>query len=145
MCLNDRLHQTVQTMAGLRRHNCNADALDLRQQAIDRISQAAYRAGFCGDQVPFVHRDHDRAAFPLDQIGDADVLFFEWSLSIDQHDYDLSETDRVECIGDGKLLQLLVYARAATQAGSVVNAKMSPAPIELYRHGVARDASLRAR
>ncbi len=59
-------------------------------------------------QVPFVHADDERAAFALDQIGDAQVLLLEGMPDIHQQHHDFGEAHGVERIGDGQLFQLLV-------------------------------------
>ena len=77
MRVDDRLHQPVQALTGFRRHNRDADSLDLRQQPIDRVTQSRKCAWLPFDQIPFVDSNDDGPPFPLDQIGDPDVLLFE--------------------------------------------------------------------
>ena len=95
------------------------------------------------DQVPFVHADDERAALALDQVGDAQVLLLERRRRIHQHDHDFGKAHRVERIGDRKLFELLLDARAAAHAGGVVNAETLAVPVKIDRDGVARDAGFR--
>ena len=127
----------------MRRHRHQRHALHLRQLLVGLVAQLADGAGGLFLQVPFVDRDDDGAAFLLDQIGDALVLLLEGVLDVEQHDHDLGKAHRVERVGDRKLFQLLVDARAAAKAGGVVDAEFLPAPVEIDRDGVARDAGLR--
>ncbi len=95
------------------------------------------------DQIPFVHADDERAAFALDQIGDAQVLLLERRLRIHQHDHHFGEADRIERVGDRELFELLLDPRLAPHARGVVDAKTPAAPLEVDRDGVARDAGFR--
>ena len=94
-------------------------------------------------QVPFIDRDDDGASFLLDQIGDALVLLLEGVFDVEQHHHHLGKAHRIERVGDRKLFQLLVDARAAAQAGGVVDAEFLAVPIEIDRDGVAGGAGLR--
>ena len=95
---------------------------------IDLGAQLAGRAAGVALQVPFVHADDQRAAFALDQIGDAQVLLLEGLRRIHQHDHHIGEADGVERIGDRELLDLLLDARLAPHAGGVVKKKLMPLP-----------------
>ena len=141
--VDDRLHQPVEALAGQRRHRDQRHAFHLRQLLVGLIAQFADGAGGLFLQVPFVDRDDDGAAFLLDQIGDALVLLLEGVRDVEQHHHDLGKAHRVERVGDRKLLQLLVDAPAAANAGGVVDAEFLPAPVEIDRDGVARGAGLR--
>ena len=100
--------------------------------------------GFALDQVPLVDRDDDRTPFPLDKIGNADVLFFKWRLRVDQNDHDFGETDGIERIGNGKLFELLFDPRTAAHSCRVVNAKMFSLPVEIDGDCIAGNAGFRA-
>ena len=94
-------------------------------------------------QIPFVDRNDDGAAFLLDQVGDALVLLLEGVLDVEQHHRDLGEAHGVERVGDRQLFQLLIDARAAAQAGGVMQAEFLPVPFEIDGDGVAGRAGLR--
>ena len=87
--------------------------------------------------------DHQRAAFLLDQIGDALVLLLEGVVDVEQHHHHFGKAHGVERVGDRQLLQLLLDARAAAQAGGVVKAEFLPVPVEIDGDGVARGAGFR--
>ena len=107
------------------------------------LAQLGNGADFLLLQIPFADREDQRAAFLLDQIGDALVLFLERALDVDQHDDDFGKAHGVERVGDRELFQLLLDARAAAQAGGVVEAELPALPCKIDRDGVARDAGFR--
>ena len=130
---DDRLHQTVEPLAGQRRHRDQRHALHLRQLLVGLLAQLRDGAAGVLLQIPFVDRDDDRAAFLLDQIGDALILLLEGVLDIEQHDDDFGKAHGVERIGDRQLFELLLDAAAAANAGGVVNAELLAVPIEARR------------
>ena len=126
MRVDHRLHQPVEPVAGQARDRDHRHALELRQPVVGLLAQLLHRAGLALDQVPLVHADDDRAAFALDQIGDAQVLLLERRLRIHQQDHHLGEAHRIERVGDRELLELLLDARAPPQPGGVVDAEVRP-------------------
>ena len=140
--IDHRLYQPVEPLAEPARHRDDRHAFYLRQPVVGLAAQLA-GFGLALDQVPFVHAEHQRPALALHQIGDAQVLLLERALDVHQHDHDFGETDRVERVGDGELLQLLLDARLAPHAGGVEQAEFAAVPLERHRDGVARDAGLR--
>src|SRR6185312_8917227 len=112
----DRLHQPVDVAAGEARERYQRHAAQLRQQAFAGFAQPSQRAGLVLDQIPFVEGDDEAAPFPLDQIGECQVLLFEGDRGIEQQHDDLGILDRAQGIGHCKLFELLRDARAAANA-----------------------------
>ena len=117
-------------------------ALDLRQPMVGLFPQLGDRARLALDQVPFVHADHQRAPFALDQIGDAKVLLLERPFRVHQQDHHFGKAYGVERVGDRELFELLLDPGAAAHARGVVNTKLPAVPVDFDRNGVAGDAGL---
>ena len=134
----------IEPFAGARRYRDDRHALDLRQHAIDQLAQPLANVPDCAlDQIDLVEADDDGATFALDEIGNPDVLLLERRLRIDEDDHHFGKTDGVERVGDREFLELLLDARAAAQSGGIVDAQMPPAPVQIDRNRIARDAGFR--
>ena len=90
------------------------------------------------DQIPLVDGKHQRAAFALDQVGDAQILFLELVLGVHHQHDDFGETHGAQRVGDGQLLQLLLDTRTTTQTGGVENAEIAALVVELHRNAESR-------
>ena len=101
-------------------------------------------AGAALDQVPLAHADDQRAAFALDEIGDAKVLLLERLSRVHQQDHHLGEAHGVERVRNRELFEFLLDPGAAAQPGGVVDAKVPVVPSQIDRDGVAGDAGLGA-
>ena len=81
MGFHDRRHQPIEPFTGARRQCNDRHALDLRQHAIGFLAQSRANTRLPLDQVHFVEADDDGAPFPLDEVGNPDVLLFERGLA----------------------------------------------------------------
>ncbi len=85
VAVEDRLHQPVEPLAGKPRDADDRHALDLRQPLAGLPLQLADAAGAAVAPIPLADGDHQRAAFALDQIADAQILLLERMLDVHQH------------------------------------------------------------
>ena len=140
----DGLHQPVQASTGFCRDQRDLDSLKLWQQPIDIAPQSRQCARLRFDQVPFVDRNNNGAPFPLDKVGNPDVLLLERGLRVNDHDDDFGETDRIERVGHRELFQLLLDARTAAQPGGVMYAEVAAPPIQIDGNRIAGNAGFGA-
>ena len=100
--------------------------------------------GLALDQIPFVDREHERAALALDQVGNAQILLLEPVLRVHHHHDDFGEPHRAQRVGHRELFQLLLDPRAAAQAGGIEHAEIAALPVDLDRDGIAGGAGFGA-
>ena len=79
------------------------------------------------DQVPFGQDEHQAAPFPLDQVGDLQVLGFERVRGVHDQQHDLREGQRADRVLGGKLFELTELQRA----GLAVHAAILKAQADL--------------
>ncbi len=82
--VDDGLHQPIESLAGKSGNRHHRHTLDLRNPMIGLLPKLADRSGAAFDKIPFVHADDQGASFPLDEIGNAQVLFLEQLFRVDQ-------------------------------------------------------------
>ena len=100
--------------------------------------------GLPSHQIPFVDRDHQRAALALDQVGDPQILFLELVLRVHHQHHDFGEADGAQRVRHRELFQLLLDPRAPPQARGVEHAKIPALPVDLDGNGIAGGAGLGA-
>ena len=103
-----------------RRDRDDRHALDLRQQMVDVLAQRRKQVGLPSHQIPFVDRDH-QCARPSRSTRSAMRRSCSSNalLRVHQNDHDFGEANGAQRVGDGELLEFLLDARAAAQAGGV--------------------------
>ncbi len=111
---------------------------------IGLLSKLADRSGTAFDKIPFVHADDQRASFPLDKIGNAQVLLLERLLRVDQQDHHLREPNCIEPVGDREFLELLLDPRPPPQPGSIVNPEVPVVPSQIDGDSIAGNAGFGA-
>jgi hypothetical protein len=140
----DRAHQPIDPLAHEAGYRNHRHAPDLRQQMIGLGAQRRNQRGLRRHQIPFVDRDHQRPALALDQVGDAQILLFEFVLGIHHHDDDFGKAHRAQRIRHRKLFKFLLDPRAPPQSRGVEHAKVAVLPFDLDGNGIAGGAGFRA-
>jgi len=82
----DRLHETAGPVAGQGGERNTGDAARLRQRFVEPLGQGPPHGGRLPDQIPFIGRNHQRAAFLHHFCRDGEVLIHQ-GLAAVEHEH----------------------------------------------------------
>lgn len=113
----------------------------LRQKALEHLFEFRKLFLLVAFQIPFVHRNDDRAALGLGKIGNPQVLLFERDLHVQQHDNNLGKAHGAQTVGDRQLLRFVADPRLL-RIPAVSKIRVGVEPRAANRDRVTGDARL---
>ena len=143
--LDDRGHEPIKTTSGLRRQSDQRRSTHLRQLPVEGLPDFGKARLRILDQVPFCENKDDRPPFPLDQIGDLEILDFKRVGGVHDKQHHLCEGDGPYGVCSGKLFQPLLNLRLTAQTCGVHQSYRPPVPGPVHGDRIPGDPRLRTR
>ena len=144
MRLQDRGVKPVKTAPGLGRDSDQGCPAQLWQQAFEHLAHLCQLFLLLALQVPFVHGNHDRAAFGFGIIRNPQILLLKRCVDVQQHHDDFGEPHGAQAVGNRQLFHLVTDPRLFAHAGGVENPDRRSQPVGPDRDRIAGDAGLGA-